>query len=334
MERLNEAAAGGSRADQLAVGFLGTPTLPRMVQLARQAEAAGFASVWVAETRLRRDAVSAAAAIAAGTTRLRVATGLVNVYTRNPVLLAVTAASLAELASGRFVLGLGAGSEGVLWAQGIDYERPFTRLREYVEVLRALLAGEAVDYTGKVVQVRGARLEVVPTAPIPLYLGVTGRRGLRLAGRTADGVLLDAFMPLSYIRRAAKVVAEAARSAGRDPATVEVAGIVVTQVGGTAAEAREAVRPTIASYLAAFPTIASASGLPQDVLTAVERATRAEGPEAGGRCLSDDMVDAVALVGTADECRRGLARFRAAGLSLPVLMTDGDPDVLIEVFGR
>jgi 5,10-methylenetetrahydromethanopterin reductase len=149
MERLNEAAAGGSRADQLAVGFLGTPTLPRMVQLARQAEAAGFASVWVAETRLRRDAVSAAAAIAAGTTRLRVATGLVNVYTRNPVLLAVTAASLAELASGRFVLGLGAGSEGVLWAQGIDYERPFTRLREYVEVLRALLAGEAVDYTAK-----------------------------------------------------------------------------------------------------------------------------------------------------------------------------------------
>jgi alkanesulfonate monooxygenase SsuD/methylene tetrahydromethanopterin reductase-like flavin-dependent oxidoreductase (luciferase family) len=141
-------------------------------------------------------------------------------------------------------------------------------------------------------------------------------------------------MPLSYIRRAAKVVAEAARSAGRDPATVEVAGIVVTQVGGTAAEAREAVRPTIASYLAAFPTIAAASGLPQDVLAAVERATRSEGPEAGGRYLSDDMVDAVALVGTADECRRGLARFRAAGLSLPVLMTDGDPDVLIEVFGR
>ena len=128
--------------------FLGAPAVPEMVSIAQRAEAAGFESAWVAETRLTRDAMTPAAAIALGTERLRVGTGIVNVYTRNPVLLALTFATLDEIAPGRIVMGLGAGSPLVLAPQGITFDRPLTRLREYCEVIPRLLAGEAVTTAG------------------------------------------------------------------------------------------------------------------------------------------------------------------------------------------
>ncbi|MDR7448559.1 MAG: LLM class flavin-dependent oxidoreductase [Armatimonadota bacterium] len=316
----------------MGLGFLGTPPVPRMVELAQAAEAAGFASVWVAETRLRRDGITAVAAIAVATRRVSVATGLVNVYTRGPVLLAQTAATLAELSGGRFALGVGAGSAEILRAQGIAPDRPFTRLREYVDVLRPLLVGQTVEYEGRVVRVRGARLEVVPPVPPPLYLGVTGPRGLRLAGRVADGVLLDAFVPMAYIQRAAEVVQAAAGETGRG--RVDIAGIVMTAIAENGATARERMRAAIARYYTLFPTIAAVSGLSPDEVERLQRVTRQEGPRAGGRYLSDALVDAVCLAGTPEECRRGLQRFRAAGLDLPVLMTPDDPADLLEAFGQ
>lgn len=319
-------------ADGPALGFLGAPSIPEMVRLAQLAEERGFASIWVAETRLRRDAISAAAAIAAGTRRVRVATGLINVYTRNPVLIAVTAASLAELAEGRFTLGMGTGSEEVLAVQGEAYDRPFTRLKEYLDVLVPLLAGEVVTYRGQTIQVHGAQLEVVPRLRVPIYLGVTSPRGLALAAAAADGVLLDVFMPVPYIRRAAAVIAEAARAAGRDPASVEISGIVMTSVGRTAATARDAVRPAIAGYLTKFPTIAAQSGFPPEIVAVLQRDTRAVGAEAAAGHVTDEMVDALCVAGTADECRAGVERFRAAGIANPVLMTSGDVAALIDTF--
>ena len=139
--------------------FLGAPAVPEMVSISQRAEAAGFESAWVAETRLTRDAIAPAAAIALGTERLRVGTGIVNVYTRNAVLLALTFATLDEIAPGRIVMGLGAGSPLVLAPQGIAFDRPLTRLREYCEVIPRLLAGETVTYTGDYVQLDAARIE-------------------------------------------------------------------------------------------------------------------------------------------------------------------------------
>jgi 5,10-methylenetetrahydromethanopterin reductase len=147
-----------------------------MVSIAQRAEAAGFESAWVAETRLTRDAIAPAAAIASGTERLRIGTGIVNVYTRNPVLLALTFATLDEIAPGRIVMGLGAGSPLVLAPQGIAFDRPLTRLREYCDVIPRLLAGEALTYAGRYVKLDAARIEDVlargggvgPRAGIPL----------------------------------------------------------------------------------------------------------------------------------------------------------------------
>ena len=115
--------------------FLGAPAVPEMVTLAQRAERAGYESVWVAETRLTRDAIAPVAAIALGTERLRVGTGIVNVYTRNPVLLALTFATLDELAPGRIVMGLGAGSPPSSGAAG-------RRLRPPADAAARVLRGD------------------------------------------------------------------------------------------------------------------------------------------------------------------------------------------------
>src|SRR5438874_12466168 len=117
---------------RLGLGFLGFPDIRSMVELGKQAEAAGFDSAWVSETRITRDAVTGVTALLLGTERLRVGSAAINVFTRGAALTAVTFATLAEAAPGRVVLGIGAGSETVLAQQGYAVERPLTRLRAFV----------------------------------------------------------------------------------------------------------------------------------------------------------------------------------------------------------
>ena len=169
--------------------------------------------------------------MAAATRRVRVATAVINPFTRGAVLLAVTAATLDELCGGRLVLGLGAGSPTVLAHQGIAFDRPLARLRETVPVVRRLLAGDEVSFSGETIRVDRARLDFTPLrSVIPIYLGATGPRALALAGEIADGVILNGFVSLDYTRRAIAIVRAAARDAGRDPSRIEIAASIVVSV--------------------------------------------------------------------------------------------------------
>src|SRR5581483_5537027 len=216
---------------RLGFGFLGGPAVPQMMELARRAEELGYKSAWVAETRFTRDGIAPLAAIAAATRTIQVGTGIVNVYTRGPVVTAISFASLDEISGGRTLMGLGPGSPLVLAPQGVAFDKPLTRLREYVQVVEGLLAGEAVTFKGQTVALEGVKLELVPVrAHIPLYLGVTGTRALELSGEIADGVLMNAFLPTSYTRRAVAAVARGAARGGKTLADVDLAGCLVVCV--------------------------------------------------------------------------------------------------------
>src|ERR1043166_3488487 len=136
--------------------FLDRPSVARQIELVRKIENLGYESTWVTETRLARDAVSGLGAFAAVTKRVKLATGIVNTWTRGPALMAMTLATLDELAPGRIICGLGAYWDPLAWKQGIARRKPVTQMREYVHVLRRLLALEAgVTLVGQVVRVRG-----------------------------------------------------------------------------------------------------------------------------------------------------------------------------------
>lgn len=307
--------------------FLGAPAVPEMVSLARRAEAAGFESAWVAETRLTRDAITPAAAIALGTERLRIGTGIVNVYTRNPVLLALTFATLDELAPGRIVMGLGAGSPLVLAPQGIQFNRPLTRLREYCEVIPRLLAGEAVTYGGDSVRLDGARIEDVlagdggvrPRARIPLYVAATGPRAVEYAGEVADGVLLNVCLPVAYVRERRQRLAAAARRAGRAPSAIDMAMCIVVSPHADARRGRDAARRFIAVYLSMFPNVARETGLDPQFVRDLSEAFAAGGVDAAAPHVADEVVDLLSASGSVQDCGRALDRYREAGIDLTIL---------------
>ena len=298
----------------------GEPSVPEMMSLARQAENAGFESIWLTETRFTRDAVTTASAVATATHTARVATAVVNPFTRGAVLTAVTAATLDEVCGGRLVLGIGPGSPIVLERQGIHFDHPLVRLRETVEVVRRLLRGEEVTFTGQTLQVKRARLDFTPLRPaIPIYLGVTGPKALALAGEIADGVILNGFVSPEYTRRAIEIVRSAARAAGRNPDDVDITASLIVSVDTDHAAALDAVRPLVALYLADFPNIARESGVADDVLGQISAAHRREGPHAAAQFVSDAVASELTCAGTLSEVQAGVTRRRAAGVGLPIV---------------
>jgi probable F420-dependent oxidoreductase len=177
----------------MTIPFTGVP-LPELGPLVRRIDEAGYDSVWSAEST-EFDGFTPLVVAAQNSTRLRLATGIVNVYTRGPALLAQTAAAVANVSNGRFVLGLGASSNVIVeqW-NGIPFRRPLTKVEETVEYLRTVLAGERG--TG------GFRLASPPEQPVPIVLAALRDRMLSLAARVADGAFTN-FLPLS---RTAQVV--------------------------------------------------------------------------------------------------------------------------------
>jgi 5,10-methylenetetrahydromethanopterin reductase len=301
-----------------------------MVRLSQKAEAAGFDSVWVAETRMTRDGFTAVAAIAAQTQAIRVGTGIVNVFTRNPVLMAVSFASLEELAPGRILMGLGTGSPKILAPQGVPFDKPLTRLREYVEVITRLVRGEVVTYSGETVEVTDACIEdrlssdEGETRPhVPLYLGTTGPKALEFAGEVADGVLMNGCLPADYVASRMELLDRGARRKGRTLEDIEVAMSIVVSPHEDGQIGRDVARRFVTLYLAAMPNIAKESGVPSARIDVIRAAYEQHGLERAMECVDDEIVCHLSAAGTPAECRAKLDEYRASGVSVTVLTAPG-----------
>ena len=173
----------------MTIPFTGVP-LHELGPLVRRIEEVGYDSVWSAEST-EFDGFTPLVVAAEHSERLRLVTGIVNVYTRGPALLAQTAAALADASNGRFVLGLGASSNVIVehW-NGIPFRRPLAKVAETVDYLRAVLAGERG--TG------GFKLASPPAARVPIVLAALRERMLRLAAEKADGAFTN-FLPLGNV---------------------------------------------------------------------------------------------------------------------------------------
>lgn len=311
------------------LGFLGFPDVRTLAGWGREAEAAGFESVWVAETRITRDAVTAMTALLLSTEEIRVGSAAINAYTRGAALTAITWSAMAEVAPGRAILGIGPGSAQPLAQQGYGFEEPLDRLDEFTVAVRACWKSHGpVNFDGRYVKLKGLMPEVLPPVTPPIYYCVTGPRALERAGRHSEGVVFNAFMPPSYVPRAKTRLDEGA--GGRFDG--EVAGAVVVAVADAREDAAARVRPILATYLAFFPHLARETGLDPEFLALVQGLARSEGLEATFSLLPDDLVAQYCLCGTVGDCLERLDDYRAAGLELPVLFPD--PQSVQPVIGK
>lgn len=319
-------------SNRLGFGFLGAPTVPEMVRLAQRAEDLGYESAWVAETRFTRDGIAPVAAIAAATRTIKVGTAIINVFTRGPVVTAISFASLDEISEGRTIMGLGPGSPLVLAPQGVAFAKPLARLREYSQVIEQLLNGQAVTFHGKTIDLEGVKLELTPVRPhIPLYLGVTGAQAMELAGEIGDGVLMNAFLPTSYTRRAVELVERGAKKAGKALSQVDVGGCLVVCVDADSNRAKEQVRPLIALYLSIFPNIARETELALEFVSKTRETFHAQGLMAAAGLITDEIINSLVVAGTPAECRARIQEYRDAGLQLPIVFpVDGNYAAAVE----
>ena len=164
----------------------------QLLELAQLAEKRGFETVWVPEGS-GTEALTQLTAFACGTSRIKLGTGILPIFHRTPTLLAMGAGGLDAISGGRFILGLGVGHQGAVeGAHGIPFDRPMTRLRETVHIVRRLLTGESVAFEGSAYNVKSAKLGFNPIrADMPIYLAALRPRMVELAGEIADGVLLN-----------------------------------------------------------------------------------------------------------------------------------------------
>jgi 5,10-methylenetetrahydromethanopterin reductase len=231
-------------------------------------------------------------------------------------------ATLDEISGGRAILGIGAGVSGFR-ELGVNAERSAVAIREAVELIRQLLAGQNVTVKGQQVSFNGGRLDFAPQrADIPIYVASQREAGCRVAGRVADGAIMQGCVAEPLLRFFRTAVVEGARRAGRDPSRVELVARINVCVSDDVQAARNAMRPTVVRSLVAQrpdfftfrtaglelpePLRAEVLGLPytHDAIPLLNVAP----------LVPDAFVEAVALTGPPADVAKGVARLVRSGI--------------------
>jgi len=308
---------------------------------ARYAEERGFDAVWQADSRLVREATVPMAAFAATTETLKVGSGVIDIWTRNPARLASLFSTLDDLAPGRVIAGLGAWWEPLATKVGVNRTKPLTAMREVITAMRGLLNNETVTLQGEFVRLDGVELDYVHQERrpknVPIYLGATGMQMMRLAGEIADGVVLNYLVSPEYNRTAMAALAEGAERVGRSVDDLDRPQLVVCSLDDDRTAALDAARLLVTQYLGQQPHIMKASGVPQELLD--EIATVLTWPAthdqvvAASKMVPDDVVQMICAAGNADEVRAKVDEYVANGCTCPILYPLGrDVRAMIDTF--
>ena len=305
--------------------YHGIDSGPELANYGRMAEEAGFDSFWVTERYFHEETSSMLGYLAATTERIRLGVGVVNPFTRSPALLGMGAATLDRLSDGRIMLGLGRSDIDVIHGRmGIDYRTPLARLRGTVGALRSMWNGERVDADYAGVRLSNVGLAIRPMQQrLPIYLAAIGPRALRLAGEIADGVLLNAYAPVEYIRWATRVVRESAEAAGRDPASVDVTCMLIVRLTDDPDAMVPSLQERVARLIAEPYTgeaLLQHGGFDPSILGPVRQHIES-GDEAGAaKYVSEELARACYLLGDASECRRRIQQYIDTGVDTPLLL--------------
>jgi 5,10-methylenetetrahydromethanopterin reductase len=310
------------------------------MQIVQYAESKGFEAVWQADSRLVRDALVPMAAFAAVTDTIRIGSGVVDCWTRNPARLASTFSTLDDLAPGRVILGIGAWWDPLASKVGITRARPLTVMREVVTAVRALLHNETVTLLGDYVHLDGVELDYVyqdrRAKDVPIYIGATGMQMMELTGEIADGVVLNYLVSPDYNRRALEHLQVGLDKSGRSLDDIDRPQLVVCSVHEDRATALDMARLMVTQYLGQQPHIMKASGVPQSLLDAVGEiltwpATH-EQVVAASKLVPDEIVQMLTASGTPAEARAKVAEYMRDGCTCPILYPLGDVHAMIDAF--
>jgi 5,10-methylenetetrahydromethanopterin reductase len=290
------------------------------VRLARMVEEAGVESVWLSEDLFFNGAIATAGAVAQATESVTIGFGVLTPYNRHPSLLAMDMAALSQLAPGRIILGLGAGVKARVDRTGVEYRKPLAAMRESVDIIRGMLAGQSVSLSGEVHSAHDLSLDVpIPDTPVPVYLASTGPRSLRQTGEIGDGLVLTIMSSSEHIRWATETVGDAARAAGRTSPIPAVVYMPLS-VADDSAEAISRLKGTIAFYITRWAPIPTLAELftkwgPFDDDEIGRLAAQLDEGGDPAELIDDDVVAQYCVAGSPEVCRQRLDELGAAGVT-------------------
>lgn len=310
---------------RIGISFDGFLSFKETVALARRAVEAGAGGLWMAEHLGYRQSLVCCTAFALQTEHAVVVPTAVSPFMWHPMAIAMALATIDEAAPGRAAIALGTGNPMFLEENGIAIEKPVRVMREFVEAVRALLSGEAVEYQGETLRLAGARMMFTPAAAIPIYVAAMGEQMLKLTGRIGDGIVLSAGLSADHVQHSLGLVAEGARKAGRDYHKLRKAAYIYTAVSDDGKTAITALRSKLAWVMRnkLITANVAASGIDID-LEAIRAAIAKRDMDEATRLVPDEAVAAFACGGTPADCRRRLEEYIAAGVEEPVLVIVGD----------
>ena len=293
----------------LTIPLIGAP-LPAHADLIRALPSFGYTDVWSAETN-GTDAFTPLALASAWEPTLRLGTAIVPVFTRGPALIAMSAASLAAAAPGRFMLGLGASSPVIVqnW-YGLEFDQPYRRTRDVLRVVRAALNGERVDGEFDTFTIKRFKLEQAPSTPPPVLLAALRPQMLRLAGREADGAILNWLASYDVAQCLAAI----------DSPDAEIVARIFVCPTADADYARALGRTLISSYLTVPAYAAFHEWLGRGELMApMQEAWAAGDRKAALEAIPDELVDDLVVHGEPAACRERIQEYVDNGITTPVL---------------
>ncbi len=293
-------------------------TLAEHAEIAREAETLGYTDAWSLEI----DGVDCFSplAVVGMASGMRLGTAIANAFTRGPATLASSAAGLAEIAPGRFCLGIGSGSQPIVqfWNSGA-FTRPVTRVRDMVSVLRQAFAGERVTFQGETLSVNGFRLSRPPATPIPIHVAALRPGMLRVAGEVGDGAIIN-WLSAEDVPTPVKIVREAAIRTERDPQDLEITARLMVHIDPPGPESDQFARRDIAAYMnvpvyKAFQEWIGRGDLLQPMWDAWSQGDRRGALAA----IPDQAVQELTLRGSMNDIRAHVQRYLDAGVDTAFL---------------
>ena len=309
------------------------------LRAAKLADELGYDSFWLPEA-WGYEIFSLLTEMAVKTERIKLGTGIVNVFSRSPGLIAMTAASVDEISGGRFILGIGTSGKRVIEGfHGRDFAKPMTQLHDVIHVVRTLLSGERLDHSdAKLKQYLPFRLAFEPTrSRIPIYVAALKQKSITAIGELADG-WIPTFWPYAELKQGLDWIADGARKAGRDPSEISVAPYTTVLPLGSAAGEKQA-KEHIAFYVAGmgdyYRELLTGFGYGDECKRINDlyhvKNTRAQAYEE----VTPGMVEALTIAGDPKHCVEELKRRRQFGIDLPIISMPTDvPWPAVEMFIR
>jgi 5,10-methylenetetrahydromethanopterin reductase len=293
---------------------------------AASAEAAGFDELWLSEDFFFSGGIAGAGIALGATDQIDVGLGVVSAVVRHPALLAMELATVAGAHPGRFLPGIGLGVPGWMRQMGLMPDSPVTAVRECITTVKRLLAGETVDESGLIFESNKVSLVFRPTTPVPIRLGVTGPRMLRLSGEVADGSILSVAAGVDYVRWARERIDEGRERAGRtDDHHLTVFTIYAVDPDGD--RARAAAQAKLAFYKAAGGrnALTDVAGISGQLLEMLNRG----GVETVEKEMPRQWVEDLTVAGTPSEVLEKIEALYDAGAD-SVALVPAQPDRLAE----